>query len=66
MKLIKEKMHMPILWKEETPVVFQVGDWLARANLCWKGPGGLARQQAKREPAACPGSKGGQQHPRLR
>lgn len=65
MKLIKEKMQSLVLGRENPPVVFQVGDWLAGGHLCWKGPGDLARQRAKHELAVCPGSKDDQQHPRL-
>lgn len=61
----QEQMQNPAAGKEEPGVMMQAGGWLAGEQLCWKRPGSPGRQKAGHEPAACPGSKGGQRRPGL-
>lgn len=55
----------PAPGKDEPPAAVLAGAWLGGEQLCWKAPGHLGRQGAEHEPAECPGSKEGQQHPGL-
>ena len=59
------QMPGPALGSQQPHAMLQAWGGLAGKLHGGKGPGGVARQSAEYELAACPGGQEGQQHPGL-